>query len=102
MFAALQRPLPEISESPWWEEGQSLNKPPPVPGTSGQPGQYWQGQVTGVGGHQRGQGEFQGPPDQRYSLPGQGGYGFNSNNMAGQYPGGRQGMTVSEAVCRMN
>ena len=59
VFSALQRPLPEISESPWWEEGQSLSKPPPVSREGGQPGQYWQGQVTGVGGFQRGQADFQ-------------------------------------------
>ena len=42
--AALQHPLPDLSESPWWEEGQSLQKPPPVPmDTPGQPWQYWQG-----------------------------------------------------------
>ena len=45
---ALQHPLPDLSETPWWEEGQSLQKPPPVPlDPGGQPGQvwqYWQGQ----------------------------------------------------------
>ena len=41
---ALQHPLPDLSESPWWEEGQSLQKSPPVPmDTPGQPWQYWHG-----------------------------------------------------------
>ena len=44
---ALQHPLPDLSQTPWWEEGQSLQKPPPVPlepGQPGQPWQYWPGQ----------------------------------------------------------
>ena len=45
---ALQHPLPDLSEKPWWEEGQSLQKPPPVP--LDPPGQYWQGQAMGGSG----------------------------------------------------
>ena len=47
---ALQHPLPDLSQTPWWEEGQSLQKPPPVPLDPGaQPGQYWPGQQQQAG-----------------------------------------------------
>ena len=73
---ALQHPLPDLSESPWWEEGQSLNKPPAVPiDAPGQPWQYWQGQVhgAGAGGGYQGQGvpgNVNYSPEQKYSIPG--------------------------------
>ena len=61
---ALQHPLPDLSESPWWEEGQSLVKPPPVPLVPGAgPGQYWQGRVAG------GQGGYTAPPPGHSMLP---------------------------------
>ena len=45
LIPALQHPLPDLSQTPWWEEGQSLQKPPPVPlDQGGQPGHYWPGQ----------------------------------------------------------
>ena len=83
MLIALQPPLPEISESPWWEEGQSLNKPPPVPREPGMPGQFWGG--TGVGGG--------------YEQPGGWGGQVYSGHDRGQYPGGRQGRKMSHESC---
>ena len=67
-WPALQHPLPDLSESPWWEEGQSLVKPPPVPlvpgaGQGAGPGQYWQGRVAG------GQGGYTAPPPGHSMLP---------------------------------
>jgi len=69
---ALQHPLPDVA---WWEEGQSLQQPQPVPlDQGGQQWQYWQGQM--------GQGN--------YMAPGQGGYlpqqpGGQDNYYSGGY-----------------
>jgi len=89
MKPALQHPLPDLSESPWWEEGQSLNKPPAVPiDAPGQPWQYWQGQVhgAGAGGGYQGQGvpgNVNYSPEQKYSIPGAptNQFGFNNYNI---------------------
>lgn len=80
---ALQHPLPKMEDVPWWEEGQSLQQPTPQPNPldmSGQPWQYWQGQVAGgYGGQGLG--------------PGNGGtyMGQRNNNRPGGYMGQQDG-----------